>query len=47
MHGGAQERKRRGGTGECPGIVGFGKAVEIAVNTMEERTKKSLSCGII
>ena len=40
MHGDAQERKRRGGTENVPGIVGFGKAVEIAVNTMEERTKR-------
>lgn len=40
MHGGAQERKRRGGTENVPGAVGFGKAVEIAVNTMDERRKK-------
>ena len=40
VHGGAQERKRRAGTENVPGIVGFGKAAEIAVATLEERTKK-------
>ena len=40
VHGGAQERKRRAGTENIPAIVGYGAAVERAVNTMEERTAK-------
>lgn len=40
VHGGAQERKRRAGTENVTGIVGFGKAAEIAMETMEERRKK-------
>ncbi len=40
MHGGAQERRRRAGTHNVPGIVGMGKAVEIAANCMEKQGKE-------
>ena len=40
VHGGAQERKRRAGTENVPGIVGFGKAAEIAMASMEERSRR-------
>lgn len=42
IHGGAQERKRRAGTENVPGIVGFGKATEIACQNMKERTDKEI-----
>ena len=40
VHGGAQERKRRAGTENVPGIVGIGTATKRAIATMEERTAK-------
>lgn len=40
IHGGAQERKRRGGTENVSQIVGMGKAVELAMATLEERKEK-------
>ena len=42
VHGGAQERKRRAGTENVPGIVGFAKAAKIAQETMEERRAKEI-----
>jgi len=37
IHGGAQEGKRRAGTENAPGIIGFGRAMELAVAEREKR----------
>ncbi len=37
IHGGAQERKKRAGTHHVTGIVGMGKAAELAANGLQER----------
>lgn len=40
IHGGHQEKGKRAGTENVPGIVGMAKALEIAVANMDEYTKK-------
>lgn len=40
LHGGAQERGRRASTENVPGIVGLGKAIELATENIEQYNKK-------
>lgn len=52
LHGGQHERSRRGGTENVPGIVGLGKAAELAEDHMSEESQrlqklaKKLEAGI-
>lgn len=43
IRGGHHERNRRAGTENVPGVVGFGKAIEIAASDMEEEGKRQWS----
>ncbi|KYH29982.1 MULTISPECIES: cysteine desulfurase NifS [Clostridium] len=40
IHGGGQERSKRGSTENVPGIVGIGKAIELAISNMDEEGKR-------
>lgn len=45
IHGGDQENGRRSGTENLPGIVGFGKACELANKNLEEESEKLRRLG--
>lgn len=43
IHGGAQERKRRAGTHNVPGIVGMGAAIELADKNLKANAEKEIA----
>jgi cysteine desulfurase len=43
VHGGGQERGRRAGTENVPGIIGLAKAIELATENLEEHSTKLIA----